>query len=175
MLWPAAGVARGLRVLVVASVVIAWERLGFETGRASRWQADLRGYLGIGGSTVLALRGQLVRSNAALPGAEQQLLGGSGSLRGYRTGHRAGDNLAAGTLELRQPLGSPLSVRRVGLKAFVDVGTAWSAGGRLGGQRFEHGIGGGVYAGAGPFVIDLDVAWPEQGRPRAHGGVKVAF
>jgi hypothetical protein len=149
--------------------------LGLYTTRAARWRVDARGYVGIGGSTVLALRGHLIRADRPLPLAEQSLLGGSESLRGYRTGHRAGDAMAAGTIELRQPLNSPLSVGRFGLKAFVDMGTTWNAGGRIGDQRFERGIGGGVYFGGGPFIVDLDVAWPEEGRPRAHFGLGVAF
>ena len=156
-------------------VRLEWERLAFQAARANRWQADTRAYLGIVGSTVLALRGQLATSTIALPPAEQQLLGGSSSLRGYRAGHRSGDNLAAATIEIRQPLNSPLSLGRFGVKAFVDVGTAWSADGRLRHQRFERGIGGGVYLGGGPFLMDLDVAWPENPKPRVHVGLSVSF
>ena len=61
------------------------------------------------------------------------------------------------------------------MKVFVDVGAAWSADERLGDQRFERGIGGGVYVGGGPFVLDLDVAWPEKPKPRAHIGLRVSF
>jgi outer membrane protein assembly factor BamA len=154
---------------------LGWERLAFQTGRADRWMADVRGYAGIGGSRVLALRGQMARSRTALPPAEQSLLGGSDTLRGYRTGHRAGDNLAAATIEIRQPLNSPLSIGRFGVKAFVDAGATWAAGGRLGDQRFDRGIGAGVYMGAGPVIMDLDVAWPEQGNPRVHVGLGVSF
>ena len=154
---------------------LGWERLAFQTGRASLWRADVRGYVGVVGSTVLALRGQFATSNNALPFAEQSLLGGSSSLRGYVTGHRAGDNLLAGTIEIRQPLNSPLSFGRFGLKAFVDAGTAWSVGERMADQRFERGIGGGMYFGAGPFIMDVDVAWPEKGKARAHLGLGVTF
>jgi len=154
---------------------IGLERIGFEDGRADRVSTDVRGYIGIGGSRVLALRGQLIRSDTALPLAEQTLLGGSDSLRGYRTGHRAGDNMAAGTIEIRQPLDSPLDFSRFGLKAFVDAGTVWASGGRLGDQQFERGLGGGLYFGAGPFIIDLDIAKPQTGKPRAHFGMGVSF
>lgn len=156
-------------------VRLDWERLAFEAGRAHLWRTDVRGYVGAGGSTVLALRGQLETSNTALPFAEQSLLGGGNSLRGYATGHRAGDNLAAGTIEVRQPLNSPLIIGRFGVKAFVDAGTTWAAGGRIGNRRFDHGIGGGTYVGAGPFIMDLDVAWPEQGHARAHFDFGISF
>jgi outer membrane protein assembly factor BamA len=161
-----------------------WERLFFgrgdgaaesPRGDAGRWRTDVRGYVGIGGSLVLALRAQTVHASAAIPAAEQSLLGGSDSVRGYRTGHRAGDNLAAFSAEVRVPLNSPLSIGRFGVKGFVDAGTAWRAGERLAGQRFDRGIGGGVYAGGGPFLMDLDVAWPEEGRPRVHFGLGVTF
>lgn len=156
-------------------VRLGWERLAFGGGRANRWLTDVRGYVGIGGARVLALRGQLAHSDAGLPLAEQPLLGGSDSLRGYATGYRAGDNLAAGTIEIRQPLNSPLSAGRFGLKAFVDAGTTWASGGRMGDQPFDRGIGAGVYLGVGPFMMDLDVAKPEEGRVRAHFGMGVTF
>ena len=146
-------------------VRLEWERLAFQARRANLWRADVRGYLGVVGATVLAVRGQVATSTIVLPLAEQRLLGGSASLRGYPTGHRSGDNVAAGTIEIRQPLSSPLSIGRLGVKAFVDAGIAWSAGGRTGDQQFERGIGGGVYVGGGPFVLDLDVAWPEKPKP----------
>lgn len=154
---------------------IGWERLAFGDGRANRWLTDVRGYVGIGGSRVLALRAQLAHTDSAIPAAEQPLLGGSNSLRGYPTGYRAGDNMAAGTIEMRQPFNAPWSVGRFGVKAFVDAGTTWNADDRMGDQRFDRGIGGGVYAGVGPVVLDLDVAKPADGRIRAHFGLGVTF
>jgi outer membrane protein assembly factor BamA len=165
-----------------------WERLFFSSGfgggsedpplqprGAGRFRTDTRGFIGIGGSTVLAVRGQLVRASSALPAAEQSLLGGSDTVRGYRTGHRAGDNLWAGTIEVRQPLNSPLSFGRFGVKAFVDAGTTWSTGGRWDDRRLDRGIGGGVYLGAGPLMMDLDIAKPREGNVRAHFGLGVTF
>jgi outer membrane protein assembly factor BamA len=154
---------------------LAWEHIAFEVGDASRWSADARGYIGLGGSAVLALLGQLTVAAAALPSAEQSLLGGSGSLRGYPTGYRAGDNLAAASVELRYPLNSPLRIGRFGLKAFVDTGTVWDNGQRLRDQAFERGVGGGVYLGAAAFVADFDVGWPEGGKPKVHFGLGVSF
>jgi hypothetical protein len=61
------------------------------------------------------------------------------------------------------------------VKAFVDAGTAWAAGAPLRGRRFERGIGGGLYFGAAALIADLDVAWPEEGRPRVHFGLGVSF
>jgi outer membrane protein assembly factor BamA len=156
---------------------VAWERLGFGGARdmAARWSADLRGFLGIGGSAVLALRGQTVHAHSPLPDFEKGLLGGADSVRGYRAGHRAGDRVAAFSAEVRLPLTSPLSAGRVGLKAFVDTGTAWAADTRLADQRFDRGIGGGVYVGATAVTATVDVAWPERGKPRVHVGLGLTF
>jgi outer membrane protein assembly factor BamA len=154
---------------------IDWEHIAFETGSAGRWNADARGYIGVSKWTVVALRGQLVRSDAALPQAEQALLGGEDSLRGYRAGYRAGDSLAAVSAELRVPLNSPLRVSQVGVKGFIDAGTVWNSGTRLTDQRFDRGIGGGVFIGAAVVMMDLDIAWPEDGKPRVHFGMGVSF
>lgn len=153
---------------------IGWEQLHFG-GSAGRWSTDARGYIGVGGSLVLALRAQLMKADNILPSAEQSLLGGSDSVRGYETGHRAGDNLFATSAELRIPMNSPLNVGRFGFKAFVDTGTVWNQGERYDDQPFDRGIGGGVYLGAGPFIMDLDIAKPRVGTVRAHFGMGVTF
>ena len=153
---------------------IGWERLFFGDS-VGRWNTDARGYIGVGGSLVVALRAQLIKADSSLPFAEQSLLGGSGTVRGYRTGHRAGDNLFATSAELRIPLNSPLTVGRFGLKTFVDAGTAWNSGARWDDNRLDRGIGGGFYLGAGPFIMDLDIAKPRTGNVRAHFGLGVTF
>ncbi len=152
---------------------IGWERLFFGDS-AGRWNTDTRGYVGLG-NLVVALRAQLIKADGSLPLAEQSLLGGSGTVRGYRTGHRAGDNIFASSAELRIPLNSPLTFGRFGLKAFVDAGTAWNTGARWDDEPFDRGIGGGVYMGGGPFIIDLDIAKPRTGNVRAHFGMGVTF
>src|SRR5688500_5184041 len=112
-----------------------WERLFFGDS-VGRWRTDLRGYIGVWRSLVLALRVQSITSDGSVPFAEQSLLGGSDSVRGYRTGHRAGDNLFATSAELRIPLNSPLTFGRFGVKTFVDAGTAWNDGAPLKNQPF---------------------------------------
>jgi outer membrane protein assembly factor BamA len=154
---------------------IGWEAIAFENGSAGRWTADARGYIGIGSRAVVALRGQLERSDGPLPGAEQSLLGGWDSLRGYRTGHRAGDSMAAVSAEVRVPLNSPLRVSKFGAKAFIDTGTVWNSGSSLVDQPFERGIGGGLFLGAAVVKLDLDIAWPEDGKPRVHFAMGISF
>ena len=150
---------------------VGWERIT----SANRVHADLRGYVALVGSAVLALRGQASRADRALPLAEQPLVGGGDSLRGYRAGHDAGDSMAAVSGELRVPLTSPLSFGRFGVKAFADAGATWFSGERLRKQQFDRGIGGGIYFGATAFSAGVDVAWPERGKPRVHVGLGVSF
>jgi len=150
------------------------EQLRFGPGtrqRAGRATTDLRGYIGVLGSSVVALRGYVQTSNTALPASEQPMLGGSETLRGYRGGARAGDNLASLSTEIRIPVNSPLSVGRFGVKGFVDVGTTWNAGQRLRAQTFDRGVGGGIYFGGGPVIADMAVARSRQGRYRFHFGL----
>jgi len=154
---------------------IDWERIAFETGSAGQWKTDARGYIGLGSWSVVALRGQLVRSDAPLPQAEQSLLGGYDSLRGYRAGYRAGDSMAAVSAEVRVPLNSPLRVSKLGVKGFIDAGTVWNSGTRLSDQPFDRGIGTGLFLGAAVAKIDLDIGWPEDGKPRIHFALGVSF
>jgi outer membrane protein assembly factor BamA len=152
-----------------------WQRLTFLESDAGRFTADVRGYVGVIGPVVLALRGQVSRADATLPAAEQILLGGSESLRGYRAGFRAGDSMAAVSAEVRVPFTSALNPARFGVKAFVDAGTTWMSTERLADQTLQRGIGGGVFLGAAVLMLDLDVAWPEDGKPRAHVGMGITF
>jgi outer membrane protein assembly factor BamA len=155
---------------------IGWQRLSFSSAEdAGRFTADARGYVGVIGPVVLAVRGQVSRADAPVPPAERVLLGGSESLRGYRTGYRAGDSMAAVSAEARVPITSPLNISRFGVKAFVDAGTTWMSTERLADQTLQRGIGGGVFLGAAVFMLDLDVAWPEDGKPRAHFRMGVKF
>jgi outer membrane protein assembly factor BamA len=154
---------------------LGWERMTFETGSAGRWTTDARGYIAVAPRTILALRGQLARSDGALPEAEQSLLGGGDSLRGYRAGHRVGDNLAAVSAEARIALNSPLRGALFGVRGFVDAGTVWNSGTRLADQPFERGIGAGVFLGVTVAILNVDVAWPEEGKPRVHFGMGISF
>jgi outer membrane protein assembly factor BamA len=151
------------------------ERVTFGAGRANQRKIDARGYLGLVGQTVLALRGLSVTTDAPLPLYEHNLLGGAANLRGYDAGFRAGDNLAAASAELRVPLTSPLSVGRFGVKAFADWGAIYGAGGRLGDQTFARGVGGGAYLHLTVVSISLDVARSLAGDTRFHFGMGMTF
>jgi outer membrane protein assembly factor BamA len=148
--------------------------LSDERAHARRHTLDARGYVGVGRPTV-GVRALLLTSDAALPSSEQPLLGGADTLRGYRAGYAADDNLAAVSVELRVPLNSPLSFGRFGVEGFIDWGTTWSAGARLRDQQWNRGSGGGVFFGAGPLIGDVAIAWPEHGGPRGHFALGVSF
>ena len=152
-----------------------WQRLNFEAGRANRRTADVRGYLGLFGQTVLAVRGLTVTADAPLPRYEHSLLGGSSNLRGFDAGFKANDNMAAVSAELRIPVTSPLSVGRFGIKAFVDAGTAYPFGEKFKDQLLDRGFGGGVYLHLTVLSVALDVAKARGGGTRFHFGVGVTF
>jgi hypothetical protein len=157
----------------------AFERLQFEDGNnVARVTTDVSGYVGLFGSTVFALRAANVRADRAVPGFEQSLLGGAANLRGFDYGYRAGDNLAVLSAELRVPLTSPLLLGRFGIKAFVDAGTVYPSGAKLSDQRFDRGVGGGVFMSWAVVRMGLDIAWPvstDSRKPRWHFGLGVAF
>ncbi len=152
------------------------ERLTWEgDGSAGRWNTDLRGYVGVGAGMVVALRTQFSTSNSVLPASEQPLLGGTDTLRGYDAGVSAGDNLGTVSTELRIPLTTPLNFGRFGVKGFVDWGTTWANGSRFADTDWQRGIGGGVFFGAGPLLLDLAAAWAEDGSARVNFGLGVSF
>ena len=150
--------------------------MGCDVGHANRRTADLRGYAGLFGQTVLAVRALSVLSNAPLPPYEHGLLGGASTLRGYDAGFKANDNLAAFSAELRIPVTSPLSMGRFGIKVFVDAGTAYRFGEKLTDQKqFDRGIGAGAYLHLTVLSVALDVARARDGNTRFHFGMGVTF
>ena len=152
------------------------ERLTFDAGQANRQTVDARGYLGLFGQWVLAVRALSVTSDAALPAYEHNLLGGSANLRGYDAGYKAGDNLAAASAEVRIPITPPLNIGRFGLKAFVDLGTIYALGEKLSDQKtFDRGIGGGVYLHLTLVSLSLDVARSRAGDTHVSFGMGVTY
>ena len=59
------------------------DRVRFDAGRANQKKVDARGYVGLFGQTVLAVRGLSITTDRPLPIYEHNLLGGSANLRGY--------------------------------------------------------------------------------------------
>jgi outer membrane protein assembly factor BamA len=155
------------------------ERLQFGGGNdVVRVSTDVAGYVGLFGSSVLAVRAANIRTDRPVPPFEQSLLGGAASLRGYEFGYRAGDNLAVVSAEVRVPLTSPIVLGKLGVKAFVDAGTVYPHGARLSDQHFDRGVGGGVFMSWAVLRMGLDVAWPvstDSRKPRWHFGMGVSF
>jgi outer membrane protein assembly factor BamA len=152
------------------------DQVKFDGGEATQKKADVRGYLGLFGQTVLAVRGLSITNDAPLPAYEQNLLGGAANLRGYDAGYKAGDNLLAVSAELRIPITSPLNIGRFGVKAFFDAGTIYEVGGKISDQVLEdRGFGGGVYLHLTIVSLSLDVARSRAGDTRFHFGMGVTF
>jgi outer membrane protein assembly factor BamA len=148
---------------------VRWEHLAFDRYEAAnRLRTDVRGYLGLIGQSVLAVRGLHVMSNTSLPPFERALIGGASTLRGSEFGFASGDNLAVGSIELRVPISSPLSMGRLGVNVFTDVGAAYDRGTRLRDAAYQWGYGAGVFFSATIFKLNLDVATDGKGHTRAH-------
>lgn len=155
------------REAVYASV--RWEHLAFDRSEpANRVRTDLRGYLGLIGQSVLAVRGLHVMSDTPMPLFERTLIGGASTLRGSEFGFATGDNMAAGSIELRVPISSPLSIGRVGVNVFTDVGAAYDRGVELRDAKYQWGYGAGVFFSATVFKLNLDVANDGHGHTRFH-------
>jgi hypothetical protein len=155
---------------------VAWEHLRFDASPSrQRVTVDGRGYVGLLGSSVLAIRAMHGRADGALPPYEQWLLGGPSSVRGFRTGSFVGDRVASGSIELRVPFSSPLRVARTGVAVFVDRGAVWGYGDRLADADWKQGYGAGVFAIATVFQFRLDVAHGQGGGTRAHVSAGLSF
>ena len=162
------------RNAVFASV--RWERLWFDQAAdTSRVDADVRGFVGLLGSSVLALRVQQSRAADPLPVFEQALLGGVASLRGFPLGFRYGDRMAAGSLEIRLPISSPRNVGRAGVAIFADSGATYDAHATLDHARYDTGIGAGWFLQLPALSFRLDVAHGLGAGTRAHVTLGVTF
>ena len=147
-------------------------------GRAEavvRPRIDAQAFKGVGGQAVVAARFLFEGASAALPPYEKALLGGGGNLRGWRVGARAGDRLAAASVELRLPLGSPISMGNAGVRIFYDTAAAYDAGRSLGDQRFLRGAGAGVFLTVPFGSLHLDAGHDFRGSVRIHAGAGLGF
>lgn len=155
------------RNAVVASA--GWEGLSPDSGpTVNRYTLDGQAYLGLIGSSVLALRARTETADGPLPVYERALVGGFGSLRGFRAGAFTGDNAANASVELRLPFHSPLRLGQTGLKIFGDAGAAYEHGVALADARFEYGAGGGWYLRVPLFQLEVDVAYGFDSGTRVH-------
>ena len=146
-----------------------------DAGVIAQLQLDARGFIGLFGQSVVALRAQYQGASAAVPVYAQPLLGDGGSLRGHRAGAWAGDRLVAASAELRFPLNSPMSFGKAGVRLFFDTGAVHDVDERLRQTRFSQGVGGGVFLGAAFVNLQLDLAHDLRGGARLHFMTGVSF
>lgn len=155
---------------------VGLQRLWFDTSADTvRLTADARGFVGLFGQTVLALRAQHVRAADALPVFEQALLGGDATLRGFKLGYRWGDRLLAGSAEIRVPLSTPRHLTRLGVAVFADSGTVYGAKEPLDQAVWDTGVGAGVFLQAPLVGLRLDVARGLGSGTRVHFSLGATF
>jgi hypothetical protein len=137
-----------------------WTGMNFRTApdRINRYTADLRGYLRVFRQVVVAGRGGYVGADATLPPYERLLMGGSSSVRGFRTGSFDGDRTLVTAAELRAPISSVLNGVKLGLTVFLDAGKVWDVGSSFDAAPWRRGAGAGVFLIASIVRINLDVA-----------------
>lgn len=136
----------------------ALERLSIDGQGAAvfRPRVDVQGFKGAGGQAVLAARVLYSGASAGLALYERSLLGGAGTLRGWRAGVQVGDHMVATSIELRVPLNSALAADKTGFRIFYDAATAWNAGSTMG--RLLEGVGVGVFVAVplvGSVLVDV--------------------
>ena len=83
--------------------------------------------------------------------------------------------MVTGSLELRMPLSSPLSVGKLGVSVFVDTGKAYDKGEQFADQPFKTGIGGGVWLTLAAFRMGLSVAHGLGADTRVNFGAGITF
>lgn len=164
------------RDTVVASASMERIVLGGAAEPLIRPHVDVQAFKGVGGQAVLAARVRFAGASGALPRFERTLLGGGGMLRGWEVGARVDDQVLAASLELRMPVGSPLSAGNAGIRIFYDTGAAYGAGQSVYDVRFLKGAGAGLFLLAPLGArLDFDVAHDFAGGVRLHFGAGVRF
>ena len=103
---------------------------------------------------------RVVREDAdrALPPYLISLLGGWSSLRGFEAGRSSATPWCIGSLELRIPLSTPLSVGKLGVSAFVDSGKAYPKTATFDEVPWHTGVGGSVWLTLAMFKLSFAVA-----------------
>ncbi|MEO7189622.1 MAG: BamA/TamA family outer membrane protein [Vicinamibacterales bacterium] len=154
----------------------AVERVGLSSGASTRRTTlDARGYLGLVRQTVLVARVLHQGARDALPPYLKTLLGGWSNLRGFRAGAFAGDNLAAGSLELRIPLSAALSIARLGVTVFTDAGVSYDEGERFSDAPVHRSVGAGAWLSVAAFRLAVSVAHGQHAETRVNFSAGLGF
>ena len=141
----------------------------------NRYRFEVGAFKGVVGQAVLSLQAEYRVADRQLPLYEQAWLGGTSSLRGYRAGEFAGDNLARSSLELRVPIKSPLGGSRAAVGIFFDSGAVYNHDRALGEARFHHATGISVFLAAPFAALNLDLAHDLQRSWRLHLNSGIRF
>jgi hypothetical protein len=144
--------------------------------RIDRYFVDARGYAGLIRQSVFAARLQYTDASSPLPTYERLLLGGSSTLRGFRTGTFSGDRMFVSSAEIRVPITSVLSSAKLGVSAFFDASRIWEANQRFKDAVWRQSAGAGVFLIASIVRINVDVAHGfKTGDTRVHLGMGFPF
>ena len=128
----------------------------------------------MGGQVVLAARVLYEGASAPLQPYEQSLLGGVGTLRGWKFASRVGDRLMATSVELRLPMNSPFAAGKTGLRLFYDTGAVWNVGAVRG--PLLEGVGIGVFLSIPIFgTVQFDVGHDLRGGVVVHSTAGFGF
>ncbi|HYM21759.1 MAG TPA: BamA/TamA family outer membrane protein [Vicinamibacterales bacterium] len=142
---------------------------------ASRLEVDARGYVGLFGQNVLAVRGYRTDSDAPLPPYLKPLLGGLANLRGFAAGTAAGDTLVATSAEVIVPLTSPIEIAKIGVTGFIDAATIYDKGAALSDQSWRRGAGGSVWLAAAFVRVNVAIAHGIGSSTRVHVSANLSF
>jgi len=136
-----------------------WTRLAPQSAQAvNRLRVDAQFYFGLVGSTVLSARVVTSQVDGRLPSYEKPLLGGGENLRGFAAGSFVGDNLTAGSIELRIPNGSVMRVGQNAFTVFADAGKVYDFGTKLDAAKLRSSVGVGWYLKLPILQLNVDVA-----------------
>jgi hypothetical protein len=131
---------------------------GAADARINRYTVDGRGYLRLYRQAVLAARAQFRTADARLPVYERWLIGGSDTLRGFRTGSFDGDKAFVTSAELRVPITDVTSGGKVGAVVFFDAARVAEHGTRLEDAEWRRGAGAGMFLIASVIRINVSLA-----------------
>ena len=149
-----------------------------EPGIASgitRTHLEARGFVGLIGQTVIAMRVLRDDADSMLPRYLQSLLGGWSTLRGFQAGAFTGDTMVAGSVELRIPITSALSLGKIGVSLFVDSGKAYQKGQHFADATRHTGTGASVWLMAAFFQIGVGVSHGNGAGTRVNFGTGLSF
>lgn len=132
------------------------------------------------GENILAIQAVLQHADRALPRAYKRHLGGGQSVRGLRSGERAGDHVFHATVEYRIPMvyaRHPLAGLHAGYAfvLFADAGTAWDHGSAITSSDWVKSIGLGVHAIWDQYVLRAEYGYRGTGWGFLSAGTSVRF